>query len=74
MNRSFVRYALVAAFMAVVFSSIAALGQEFKGPRLLVKEMVHDAGSIRQGTNVEHEFEISNGGQEMLVIDRVQSS
>jgi uncharacterized protein (DUF58 family) len=48
--------------------------QELKGPRIEVKQEQYDAGTVVQGRQVEHVFEVRNAGSEPLVIDRLQTS
>jgi hypothetical protein len=63
---------------AVVMLAIGSAGsltaQEIKGPKIAAKEMRYDSGNVVQGTQVNHVFEISNNGNEVLIIERVQSS
>ena len=48
--------------------------QELKGPRIEVKQEQYAMGSVSQGEQVVHVFEIRNAGTEPLTIERVQPS
>jgi hypothetical protein len=50
------------------------LAQESKGPRIIVKEVQYDFGKVVEGTLASHVFEIRNGGNEALDIERVMPS
>jgi hypothetical protein len=62
--------------MALVFLQCASLlpAQDYKGPRIEVKEIQHDFGKVAQGTRVDHVFQVRNAGNEPLVIERVVPS
>lgn len=44
------------------------------GPRIQAAQMKHDFGQVKAGVQAEHHFEIRNSGDEVLVIQKVQSS
>lgn len=48
--------------------------QEPKGPRIEVKAEQYAMGSVAQGEQAVHVFEVRNGGTEPLMIERVQPS
>ncbi len=48
--------------------------QEHKGPKIEVKEELYDAGKVVQGEPVVHVFGIRNTGDEILEIQKVQTS
>jgi len=48
--------------------------QELKGPRIEVKQEQYAMGSVSQGEQAVHVFEIRNAGAEPLTIERVQPS
>jgi hypothetical protein len=52
--------------------SLAA--QEPKGPRIEVKPERYDMGTVAQGKQAAHVFEVRNTGTEPLVIDHLQTS
>jgi len=58
---------------AMLFAGLSP-AQEYKGPKIVVKEIQHDLGKVVQGTEASHVFEVSNAGSEQLVIDRVVPS
>lgn len=64
--------AVAAALMLAVPSAFSAA--EAKGPRLEVTQERHDFGKVPQGQQAEHVFELRNGGDEPLAIERVQTS
>ena len=51
--------------------SFAAAGQ---GPHIHAAEMKYDFGKVKAGERAEHLFEIKNSGDEVLIIQKVQSS
>ena len=67
-----------AVFLILVTMGVLAGGplvaQGIGEPRIDVREMQHDVGTVAQGTRVEHVFEIRNGGTAELVIQRVVPS
>lgn len=60
--------------MAIAALAIASAGfaVDRQGPRISVKDSNFNFGTVRQGTQPEHIFEIKNVGDEILVIERVQ--
>jgi hypothetical protein len=59
----------------VVFGAGKLLAaQDSKGPRIVAKEVQYDFGKVAAGTRVSHVFEISNGGNEPLDIERIMPS
>jgi hypothetical protein len=48
--------------------------QELKGPRIEVKQEQFAMGSITQGIQATHAFEVRNAGTEPLMIERLQPS
>lgn len=48
--------------------------QEPKGPRIEVKGEQYAMGSVAQGEQAVHVFEVRNAGTEPLMIERVQPS
>jgi len=63
------------AWMVVALSFCLAgmpVAQETRGPKLVVNELTYDFGDVKAGTPVSHVFELSNAGDETLVIERVQ--
>ena len=48
--------------------------QELKGPRIEVKQEQYAVGSVAQGEQAVHVFEVRNAGTETLTIERVQPS
>jgi uncharacterized membrane protein len=66
---------LISAF---IISIVACTGmgsaQEFKGPKIEVREMQHDFGKVTQGQQADYVFTVRNAGNEPLIIDRVVPS
>ena len=48
--------------------------QEYKGPRMEIKETRHNFGKVVQGTWVTHVFLVRNAGTEPLIIARLEPS
>ena len=59
-------------FLLLFVGTVSA--QELKGPRIEVKQETYDIGSVRQGTQAVHVFEVRNSGTELLVIESLQPS
>lgn len=64
----------LALIISVSVFSGHVLAQESKGPRIEIKEIQHNFGKVAQGTQAIHVFELRNGGDEPLIIERVQST
>jgi len=62
----------------VLLTAVAAAGlsaaQEVKAPKISAREVKHDFGKVVQGTQVSHVFEITNSGNDTLIIEQVQTS
>jgi hypothetical protein len=58
--------------IAVVAIAGAGFSGERQGPRISVKDSKFDFGTVRQGTQPEHIFEVKNVGDEVLDIQRIQ--
>ena len=63
---------------AVVTLAIGVTGlsaaQEVKAPKISAREVKYDFGKVVQGTQVSHVFEITNSGNDTLIIEQVQTS
>ncbi|MBN1635720.1 MAG: hypothetical protein JW920_04370 [Deltaproteobacteria bacterium] len=55
-------YILIAAFAAVVL----IISNTYAAPKALIENPVFDAGQIPQGKKIEHDFIITNTGDEVL--------
>ena len=63
------------AIVLVLFLFAGMLSaQEVKGPRIEVKQEQFTMGSVEQGKQAVHVFEVRNAGTEPLLIERVQPS
>jgi hypothetical protein len=62
----------IATLVLVCAGNLSAL--ENKGPKIEIKEMRHDFGTVVEGTTVSHVFEVRNVGSGQLVIEKVKSS
>jgi hypothetical protein len=63
--------------MVLVFLLLFAVtlsAQEQKGPRIEVKEEQYAMGSIAQGNQAVHVFEVRNAGTEPLMIESLKPS
>ncbi len=61
----------------VLFFLLAFLGnwvfaREAKGPKIIIKEQVHDFKDIKEGETIEHTFRVFNEGDETLKITKVK--
>lgn len=65
-------------WISMVLVALLAAGsltaQESKGPKIIAKEVQYDFGRVVEGTLASHVFEIRNGGNEPLDIERVMPS
>ncbi len=61
---------------AAVFLLVAGAlpAQETKGPKIEVKQERYDVGTILEGQQAVHVFEVRSVGTEPLVIERLQTS
>jgi len=66
------------AWTSIVLAALLATGSlmalESKGPKIIAKEVQYDFGKVVEGTQVSHVFEIRNGGNEPLDIERIMPS
>lgn len=67
---------IVAVIVAVLALGFAGLlpAQESKGPKIIAKEVQYDFGKVVEGTVASHIFEIRNGGNGPLDIERIMPS
>lgn len=72
MKRGLLFVALIMAACGVGGRVVPA--QEHKGPRMEIKEERHDFGKVAEGEQVVHVFDIRNAGDEVLDIQKVQTS
>jgi uncharacterized protein DUF1573 len=63
----------VALYFLLLAGTLSAQ-EEPKGPRIEVKQEQYAMGSIAQGIQAAHVFEVRNSGTEPLMIERVQPS
>jgi hypothetical protein len=62
-----------ALLMTMLLAAGTSSAQENRGPRIVVDEIRYDLGTVAQGTQASHVFEIMNDGTETLIIERVQA-
>jgi hypothetical protein len=67
------RKAIKAMVLFLLFAGTLS-AQELKGPRIEVKQEQYSAGTVVQGEQAVHVFEVRNAGTEPLMIERVQPS
>jgi hypothetical protein len=67
---------IIAVVVVVLVIGFAGLlpAQESKGPKIIAKEVQYDFGKVVEGTVASHVFEIRNGGNEPLDIERIMPS
>jgi hypothetical protein len=69
-----------ALFFAILITAACGAGgrllpaEEQKGPKIEIKEEQYDFGMVAQGEQVVHVFEVRNAGDELLEIQKVQTS
>lgn len=68
------RQGWIAALFLLVCLAAAAGAAAGQGPRIHAAELKYDFGQVKAGQRAEHLFEIRNSGDDVLVIQKVQSS
>ena len=71
-RKSGIRIVLGAAVLVLAAGALWAGGTV--GPRLVVHEERYDFGRVQEGTEAVHVFEVRNGGDQTLEIQRISSS
>jgi hypothetical protein len=61
----------IVTFVVIPFSGMA-LGQDNKGPRMMVEGKEFDFKEVKEGTVLEHTFKVFNRGNEPLKIISVK--
>src|SRR6187402_3203154 len=59
---------------AIAADPVAAAKTSSSMPRMNVPDATYDFGAVRQGTRVEHQFELKNTGAAPLKIERMHTS
>ena len=70
MKKTLIGIVLLTAVVSVGLSA----AQEVKAPKISAREVKYDFGKVVQGTQVSHVFEITNSGNDTLIIEQVQTS
>lgn len=68
---------VIAAAVLIAAAGVAAAvpaPEEHKGPRIEIKQDRYDFGKVTQGEQAVHVFEFRNAGDEVLEIQKVQTS
>lgn len=65
---------LIAMLVAVAVSAAGAAASGSPGPRIYLPEPTFDFGTVREGDQPEHVFEIKNVGNDTLIISQVRPS
>jgi hypothetical protein len=68
------RIRVLIVLIGLLAAAVPVSGEEYKGPRITVKDMRHDLGTVIQGAQASHIFEIRNTGTDTLVIEQVQTA
>jgi len=68
------RIAWISMVLVALLVAGSLTAQESKGPKIIAKEVQYDFGKVIEGTEVTHIFEIRNGGNEPLDIERIMPS
>lgn len=74
MGRNVLRKARVALIVPVLFFVLVSVSLAEKGPKIKFNEDSFDFGKVTQGQSLTHVFAFSNEGDEVLLIDKVNSS
>jgi Protein of unknown function (DUF1573) len=64
----------ISMVLVALLAAGSLMAQESKGPKIIAKEVQYDFGKVVEGTKVSHIFEIRNGGNEPLDIERIMPS
>ena len=62
---------MVIMWMVMILSGDEILGQEIRGPKLVVPQPVIQVGEVGQWETVERSFTLTNQGTDTLQIERV---
>ena len=73
-NMLIVSMAMAAICTAGMVRAEAPAGQEHRGPRIEISKDRVDLGIMKQGEEATQVFEIRNAGDEVLLIQKVQTS
>ena len=70
------RYLLVLIMIAITFESGCSIVsvREHTGPKIVIKEGKYDFGKVAQGQQAVHVFDFRNAGDEVLEIQKVETS
>jgi len=63
---------LLSSFLCVSFANTLT-AEEAKGPRMVLKELLHDFGTVKEGKILEHSFKVFNQGDQTLEILQVRA-
>jgi len=63
-----------AALLSATIALLAAAPDASAAPQAVVRESIHDAGTVARGASVEHSFSIANQGDQPLEIVEVQAT
>ena len=67
------RWAVSASLIVLLLIvTVAAVAAEAGGPKIVLPEPKFDFGAVPAGHRVEHVFEVRNGGDAVLEIQKVQ--
>jgi len=64
--------AILVPFFLLAFLGNWVFAQETKGPKIVIKELVHDFKDVKEGEAIEHTFRVFNKGDETLEITKVK--
>ena len=64
--------AILVPFFLLAFLGNWVFAQETKGPKIVIKELVHDFKDVKEGEVIEHTFRVFNEGDETLKITKVK--
>ncbi len=64
----------ISMVLVALLAAGSIMAQEANGPKIIAKEVQYDFGKVVEGTQASHVFEIRNGGNEPLDIERIMPS
>lgn len=73
-KRVFIAVMLSSLIAAAGVVSATAAAQEQKGPKIEIKQERYEFGNVKQGDAAVHVFEFRNAGDDILIIQKVQTS
>ena len=67
-------YSISLSALLVLLNYPASWAQEISRPKMVLEEKTYDAGEVREGEILEHEFRVLNAGDSPLEIKNVRTA